>query len=177
LDYLLGAAYGLLKAKKAGFRNRPQAHLKHYEAHVAQYALNIIEDQGKEPQQYWVAGYHFNSGIQRLAAVFDRFSRLLGHRERKKTAQERMRAVGPEQGWDTWYKVYKEVNDFKHKTEGRGRGRKVTFDNAVKGIEQAVQSFKTHKAALESRYGSGTSQHSPQAKRLDGSSRAAHCAP
>ena len=41
LDYLLGAAYGLLKAKKVGFQNRPQAHLQHYEAHVAQYAANI----------------------------------------------------------------------------------------------------------------------------------------
>jgi hypothetical protein len=150
LDYLLGATYGLLKARKASFRNRPQAHLQHYEAHVAEYALNIACD--KKPHHLWLAGYHFNSGIQRLAAVFDRFSLLLGQGG-DKPARERMRAaVGPQPRWNKWFAAYKEINAFKHGVEGRGRGRELTFDDAVKGIEQAVQAFEAHKPALKTRY-------------------------
>lgn len=149
LDYLLGAAYGLSKAHSIGFRDRSDAHLEKYEGHVAHYALSIAE--GGEPQQYWLAGYHFNSGIQRLAAVFDRFSRLLGHDNREPAIDRMKAAAGPQQKWGKWYKVYREINDFKHKAEGRGQGRKVTFDDAVKGIEEAVRAFKAHKAALESR--------------------------
>lgn len=155
LDYLLGAAYGLLEANKAGFQDRPQAHPEEYAAYVVQYADIIAH--GKKPQNIWLAGYHFNSGIQRLAAVFDRFSLLLGQSSYVK-ATPRMTAVrGAEKNWDKWHSVYREVNAFKHRPDGRGRGRTVTFADAVEGIEQAIQAFTAKKAALGQRYSRGKS--------------------
>ena len=73
-----------------------------------------------------------------------------------------MAVGGAEKKWNKWYTVYKEVNVFKHAVDGRGRGRTVTFADAVEGIEQAVQAFTAKKAVIECRYSKRRSSPLPR---------------
>jgi hypothetical protein len=154
LDYILGAIYGLCQAELTGFKNRPTAYVPEYHAHVANYAINLAE--GKCLDSVWTAGFFFNSGIQRLAAAFDRIPKMLGAKPSKKvgsewkptTAKDRMSAVNSAPHGH-WAKVYYEVNKFKHSPKGLAAGRTVTMDDAVTACSEVLDLLVRSKATFK----------------------------
>lgn len=97
LDYLLGALYGLSRAQELGFQDRAAGQIASYAAYLENDAAAVSE--GQLPNRLWLAGFYFNSSIQRLAAAFDRIPKMLG--AKKTNAAERMKEVnsGDYSGW------------------------------------------------------------------------------
>jgi len=157
LDYLLGSLHGLARAHDLGFRDRTGPHFSVYRPHLANYALGIPGN--RSMNQSWVAGFYFNSAIQRLAAAFDRIPQMLGAKNKKMvagrrvstSAKERMTEVNPSV-FDKWEKVYDEVNVFKHDPRGRAAGRTVTMRDALDSFEQMLDLLNTKKRPLATRY-------------------------
>lgn len=146
-DYVVGAQYGLVKAIEIGFVDRPGTWHSTYRPHLPQY-VEYISIQ-KPVNDLWLAGFYFNSGIQRLAACFDRIPKLLG--AKGKTAQKRMKNINSKK-YGEWKKVYDEINAFKHDVSGRAKGRLVSMTEAVKAFEQAVALLKSNEAKLAATY-------------------------
>lgn len=157
LDYALGALFGLARAHELGFRDRTGAHFSVYRPHLANYALKIPKNQSVN--RLWMAGFYFNSAIQRIAAAFDRVPQMLGAKKKKKvgtkrvstSAKERMTEVN-HSAFDKWQKVYDEVNAFKHDPEGRAAGRTVTMTDSIESFEQMLNLLNARKADLAARY-------------------------
>src|SRR5688500_13057426 len=76
LDNLLGALHGLARAVEEGFVDRPGAFESAYRAFLAHYALNVGLDRPR--RELWLAGFYFNSSLHRLAAAYDRITKMLG---------------------------------------------------------------------------------------------------
>jgi flagellar basal body-associated protein FliL len=102
----------------------------------------------------WLAGFYFNSAIQRIAAVYDRVPKLVGDRY-KGTPHERMAAVNADDYAD-WRAVYTEMNSFKHDVEGRAKGRVVTMEIALNAADQAIGLLERKAADIASKYQSKT---------------------
>jgi hypothetical protein len=157
-DYVLGALYGLVQANQIGFKDRSTHYVSVYRPHLANYALTVST--GHSLDSVWTAGFHFNSGIQRLASAFDRLPRMLGAKMktsikgkvRPTTAKERMAEMNPNP-YQRWEKVYDEVNTFKHSPEGRAAGRTVTINDAVVAFGEMMRLISDRKAELAKRYG------------------------
>jgi hypothetical protein len=157
LDYVLGALFGLLQAETTGFKERIGGYVPEYHAHVANYAMNLSE--GRQLNSVWLAGFYFNSGIQRLAAAFDRVPKMLGAankgmvdgKKKPTTARDRMTEVNSGD-WANWEKVYDEVNAFKHSPEGRATGRTVTMEDAVAASAEVLDLLAQTKSELNRRF-------------------------
>jgi hypothetical protein len=158
LDYVLGALCGLSHANRIGFQNRPTKFVTIYRAYLANDALKVAKDEPLNP--LWTAGYNFNSGIQRMAAVFDRIPRLLGARMKKTvrgktvptSAKERMTEVNAKY-YGNWKRIYDEINAFKHSPKGRAEGRTVTLNEAVLAFGEIMELISDNKAKLAKMYG------------------------
>jgi hypothetical protein len=133
IDYLLGALYGLYRAQELGFRDRGGQQFSVYRAHLANDALRIPK--GQTVNQLWLAGFYFNSAIQRLASAFDRIPKMLD--AKKTSAADRMKEVNRDD-YAHWEHVYREVNDFKHKPVGRYAGRGVAMADALAAFDQTL---------------------------------------
>jgi len=147
-DYVVGAQYGLTKALEFGFVDRVGAWHSTYRSHLPQYADNIAAQ--KQVNDLWLAGFYFNSGIQRLAACFDRVPKLLG--ASGKDAGKRMKNVNAG-SYVAWEKVYTEINAFKHATEGKAAGRTVSMEDAVQAFEETLNLLTKNEAKLAKAYG------------------------
>ena len=147
LDYVIGAVYGLERAIHWGFRNRSGTWERAYRPFLTKYVLDIAA--GRDANPLWVAGFYFNSAIQRLAASYDRIPGLLG--AGPGSARERMIAVAGSDGGE-WYSVYKEVNALKHSPMGKAGGRNVTIEMALNAIEAALRLLETNADQLTAKY-------------------------
>jgi hypothetical protein len=157
-DYVLGALYGLVQAYNLGFRDRSTQYVPVYRPHLANYALEVSK--GQPLDSVWTAGFHFNSGIQRLASAFDRLPQMLGAKMKTTklgkmsptSAKERMAEVNPKP-WTHWEGVYDEINAFKHSPEGRAAGRMVMMNDALLAFGEMMQLISDSNAVLAKRYG------------------------
>lgn len=157
LDYVLGALYGLVQAHKLGFRDRSTQYVSVYRPHLANYARQVSG--GSLLDSVWTAGFYFNSGIQRLAAAFDRLPQMLGARMQKQTAGRRRSTTAKERMAEVnrnschhWEIVYDEVNAFKHRPEGRAAGRTVTMNDAVEAFGEMARLVQDNKHVITKRY-------------------------
>ncbi|MFL6437687.1 MAG: hypothetical protein ACJ71Q_08920 [Terriglobales bacterium] len=146
-DYMVGALYGLRKAIDLGFVDRPGGWHSSYRPHLPQYVEAI--QTGKPLNQLWLAGFYFNSAIQRLAACFDRIPKLL--QATGGTARTKMKSAN-KASYKEWDAVYNEINVYKHNTEGRATGREVGTAEAVAAFNQAVALLLTEEAKLKRLY-------------------------
>jgi hypothetical protein len=146
-DYVVGAQYGLMKAIEIGFVDRAGTWHSTYRPHLPQY-VELISGQ-KPVNDLWLAGFYFNSGIQRLAACFDRIPKLLG--ASGANARERMKTVNTG-SYASWDKVYAEINAFKHEVTGKAAGRTVTLTEAVKAFEEVTALLKASEPSLAANY-------------------------
>jgi hypothetical protein len=153
LDYLLGALHGLKQAADVGFRDRPSRYVDEYRPWLAQYALDIAF--GKPLNRLWEGGLYFNSGIQRLAALFDRIPKLLQAPEelngKSTTAKIRMKYVNRTVP-ASWGLVYDEINAFKHSPEGRALGRKVETKHALAAFDELLTLLESKVTELSKLY-------------------------
>ncbi|HEY2359667.1 MAG TPA: hypothetical protein VGK36_01025 [Candidatus Angelobacter sp.] len=157
LDYILGALYALSRAHDLGFRDRKSGHLSSYRPNLAKYALSISKSENINRR--WMAGFYFNSSIQRIAAAFDRLPQMLKAKMEKRvagkrkstSARERMAEVNSA-AFAHWQRVYDEVNAFKHSPEGRADGRTVLMDDALLAFQQMLGLIATSKPTLKSLY-------------------------
>lgn len=133
LDDLLGAVYALIAAREAGFKGK----LGGSEFAVAldrakDAARRVIYDDGN-----WIAGFHFNSAIFRISAVFDRLPKAIAccsvaaaNSYRTKTGR-------------TWKKsnahaIRKQVNILKHAAGGTYQGREAKLKTALSAISELL---------------------------------------
>lgn len=157
LDYVLGALYAFVRAHELGFKDRKTAHSPTYRHNLAKYALRIPK--AESVNRLWTAGFYFNSGIQRLAAAFDRLPQMLGAKKtisvkgkkRLTSAKERMAEVNSVE-CARWENVYYEVNAFKHSPEGRATGRTVSMNDALSAFDEMLSLVASNKAKLKARY-------------------------
>jgi len=153
-DYILGALYGLTKAIELGFVNRAVLWHETYRPHLPQYVERITKDQAVNKR--WLAGFYFNSAIQRIAASYDRVPKLI--RAEGRSARQRMKAANTGQ-FAAWDKVYEEINSYKHDTSGRAAGRTVTLEDAVAAFEELVTLLKLSEHKLHSLYAPAVRNH------------------
>lgn len=161
LDYAIGALHGLAKAIDLKFVDRSGESDRTYRPFLAQYVLSIAEL--KPVHSTWLAGFYFNSAIQRIAACYDRIPKLLGAEEKKGgDAGSRMDKVNGAKREDHkrvehWKNVYEEFNPFKHSPEGKASGRGIGLEDALSAFDELLRLVESKRERLNEAYG-GTKQ-------------------
>ena len=92
---------------------------------------------GKMPQaEFWIAGWHFNSAIVRIAASYDRALGVLKRRQRRQRIPSPPAIQHKHVKID---KIRKEANSSeKHKPDANEPGRDVQFQEALEGFEELL---------------------------------------
>jgi len=145
LDYVIGALYGLMRAIDMGFVDRPAGWHSMYRTNIAKYVGRVLR--GDRINDRWVAGFYFNSAIQRIAACFDRIPKLL--QAKGNGARARMGAANSGT-YTKWGEVYEEINGYKHDPSGRAAGRSVTLEDAITAFGEVMAFLKASEVKLRS---------------------------
>jgi hypothetical protein len=109
LDDLLGAIYALITAEELGYQGKTsQSDLKALRDRSNDVAAGKVRFDGS-----WMGGYHFNSALFRISAIFDRLPKALTCCHVTSEAAYRTKKGIP---WDKKYahKIRKQVNRMKH---------------------------------------------------------------
>lgn len=144
LDFFLGALYGLSLAVLHGFEHRPKGKAPDFEPLLKRTALlakGEVRLDGK-----WMAGFHFNSALLRLAAVYQRTLKVVTKNTDSDKdvgtllSELREKHKGWAGNWTNTHirKVHKEVNDLKHASKGKIDGRDVNLGRALGAIEELL---------------------------------------
>jgi hypothetical protein len=147
LDEFLGALYGLSLAQTQGFVDRPvgiDIEIAVLQDRSDKLARGDVRIDGK-----WMAGFHFNSGLLRLSAVYHRSLKTVTGNVGKKIdipnllAELDKPALFPRWAGSVWsrtniVRVHREVNDFKHTAQGLNAGRDVPYAVAVDAAEELL---------------------------------------
>jgi hypothetical protein len=143
LDDFLGAIYALILAKSQGFTDRPRGispEPDKVQTRAEQVANGHIRLDGK-----WMAGFHFNSAILRLSAVYHRILRVLTNDHRTEAHVGELRNKLAYAAWTghPWsyaniQKVHDDVNVLKHDSGGVGRGRDAEYGHALDAVEELL---------------------------------------
>jgi hypothetical protein len=146
LDEFLGALYALILARIQGFVDRTPGtpiEIPALQRRSAQIASGKVRVDGP-----WMAGFHFNSALLRLAAVYHRGLKILtgavGY------VNPLLKKLDPlYRGWTgkSWSnsnidRLHHEVNDLKHTPQGLFGGRNVAYAVAVEAVDELLQLFE-----------------------------------
>ena len=149
LDEFLGALYALTLARVQGFVDRPAGtpiELLVLQKRSAQLAHGRVRLEGK-----WMAGFHFNSALLRLAAVYHRGLKILtGDIRPRVYVGDLLKTLQPD--YTTWTghtwsnaninRLHDEVNDLKHTPQGLFGGRSVAYAEAVAAVGELLELFE-----------------------------------
>ena len=155
LDDLLGAIYALILAfhNDRTFKYRPQGQKIDPRA-VLKRARSIAQAHRIRTGGKWIAGFHFNSALFRLSAVYHRSLKIVTGqpKSRHRVGDENdpgsllSKAKKTYNGWRThaWgngsiKKVHKEVNGLKHTSAGIYWGRDVKETEAIWAVEELLE--------------------------------------
>jgi hypothetical protein len=153
LDLFLGAIHALIRARKLGFKDRQNRApgVGPIQVLAAQLGAGAFRDDGD-----WLAGFHFNNGLVRLAAVYHRLLKItVGQRN----SRDHRPVLVPlaEARYQQWTNgawahgnadgVYDEVNDIKHEPGGLHAGRDVVFSDAVNAADEILSLIEAWNAA------------------------------
>ncbi len=144
LDDLLGAVYSLILARHHHFVDRTDRaiELEALRKRAEQVQRGDVRIDGK-----WIAGWHFNSALFRVAAVYHRLLKVVSGQP---ATQDFVGTLRPkvEALYKQWTKVdwssnsvqaiHTEVNTLKHTPQGVHSGRTATFEDAVAGIDELL---------------------------------------
>jgi hypothetical protein len=138
LDLFLGALYAFALAKHDGYEHRTgPADPAVVITRARDFDTGWVRLDGK-----WIAGFHFNSAILRIAAVYHRALKIALN---KPTTQEyvpalREPAKSQYPGWtdDNAWVVHQDVNALKHDPAGRWIGRLAKPEHASGAIEEIL---------------------------------------
>jgi hypothetical protein len=145
-DLLAGALYSLQMADRLGFRDRP-GELK------PKYKENLVKRLGRMGRHdlpsdgLWLAGLHFNSGIQRLGACYRRLQDVF-----KRYHRQFRSARGADFSTENLELVREESNKIKHDEYGLLAGRQVAFTVAVGGIDDLLSEVAQREPELRQKY-------------------------
>lgn len=143
LDDFLGAIYALILAKSQDFADRPAGmspERDKVQVRAHQVANGQLRLDGK-----WMAGFHFNSALLRLSAVYHRILRVVTNDHRKGMTVGDLRNKLPYTAWTgrAWsctsiQKIHQEVNTLKHDSSGLGAGRTAQYGHALDAVEELL---------------------------------------
>jgi hypothetical protein len=145
LDVTAGAIFALFRAQRLAYKHR-DGQLSN------QYLQNLIVrlermTEGRLPQKHgWLAGFYFNSAIQRSAAAGEQLAGILTRLDRQ--AKQRGKGLNTPNASPMLDQVRKEVNRFKHDETGLERGRDITPSLAVAALSEIVQTLEKYKETL-----------------------------
>jgi hypothetical protein len=94
----------------------------------------------------WMAGFHFNGALFRIAASYHRGLKVVSKNE--KSGEPRggllpaVMSTFPHWKHQHLGEVYDEVNDLKHRTEGKFNLREVNLEGAKAAIEELLELFE-----------------------------------
>jgi hypothetical protein len=141
IDDLLGAVYSLIHAKSHQFVHRTgQVEIPVVKTRARQIQFGVVRTDGR-----WIAGWHFNSALFRLAAVYHRLLKAVtGEDENVADLLQPAREMFLRQAKRNWenkciHKIYQEVNCLKHSARGLYFSRRATFADAVSSIEELLR--------------------------------------
>jgi hypothetical protein len=146
LDVIAGALFALFRAKRLAY--------KHREGQLSdEYLQNLIMRlermaKGSLPQKHgWLAGFYFNSSIQRTAASGEQLAGILRRLNRR--AKHQRNGLNTPSASPALEQLRKEVNHFKHDETGLERGRNITPELAVMALSEIVHALETYKEPLK----------------------------
>jgi hypothetical protein len=138
VDDLLGALYALAFARQTGFVDRPKKkpiELAAVTRRATQLGKGKIRRDGK-----WMAGYHFNNTLYRIAATYHRsLQKVTGHRDWR-VDNLVSNAKTSYKGWknDKLGVVHSQVNFLKHEPRGAHDGRVAKIGEAESAISEIL---------------------------------------
>jgi hypothetical protein len=141
LDDLLGAVYALLAARQENFKGKMG---KSEFAPILDRAKLIATGKPKNSGN-WMAGFHFNSAMFRISAVFDRLPKSLASCKygeaccQHGAAARYQKAKGKAWQMQQLHDIRKEVNAIKHEAIGVYRGRKANLNAALAAVNQILE--------------------------------------
>ena len=153
LDEFLGALYALKFAQIQGFADRPVGNdieLKVLKDRSAALANGDVRTDGK-----WIAGFHFNSALLRLSAVYHRSLKVVTGNigKGKMDIPPLLTELDDPSRFPKWAghawsranvaRVHREVNKFKHTAEGLNAGRDVPYAVAVEAVNELLVLLET----------------------------------
>ncbi len=144
LDDFLGGVYALIFARNGGYADRLNVPIEPDKVVIRaeQIAMGRVRTNGK-----WMAGFHFNSALFRIAAAYHRGLKVaLGEPKSRECASAlQPRAAALYRTWKSsdWQScrneaVYREVNGLKHTPQGFYESRTVQFSEAVEAVEELL---------------------------------------
>jgi hypothetical protein len=147
LDDFLGAAYALVLAK----HNNPPVKGRAGPIEVSA-VLTRAKQLGSGRLRMagaWLAGFHLNSALFRLAGVYERGLKVVTGNETKRNLHRNDLLPSAESAYRTWKltawqhthldKVYDEVNHLKHETKGIFFQRTVALDDAKSAGQELIE--------------------------------------
>jgi hypothetical protein len=126
LGFLLGAIYSLREATLLSEDGYSDEHLLPEYADILYEVMDSLITDGKPVNSRWLAGYHFNSGLNRISALNNRISKYVIGRLQDFTPDAR-----------------NEVNRLKHDVQGVIKGRNVGMEDAIEAVEKLLNSLST----------------------------------
>ena len=140
LDDLLGALYALIAARQENFQGKiGTSQLSPILNRAKLIAAGKPKDSGN-----WMAGFHFNSAMFRISAVFDRLPKTLAgcaHGEaccEHGAAAKYRKAKGKAWPNQQLHDIRREVNAIKHEAIGVYRGRRANLNAALAAVNQVL---------------------------------------
>ena len=144
LDDFLGAMYALKFAKQGGFEDRVAIPIEIDK--VVKRADELAGDEVR-PDGKWMAGFHFNSALFRMAAAYHRLLKMVvakpNTREFAPTLQPIAGQLYLQWTSQVWQSgkiegVYDEVNYLKHTPKGVYAGRTVGYQDAIQAVKEVL---------------------------------------
>jgi hypothetical protein len=91
----------------------------------------------------WLAGFHFNSALFRIAAAYHRGLKVVSGKGTSKRVLKGDLLKIVEPAFPSWRHeklehIYREVNDLKHQASGLSHTRKVTWAQPKAGVEELI---------------------------------------
>jgi hypothetical protein len=144
LDDLLGALYSLILARHHKFEDRTSQTIETpvLERRASQVQAGEVRIDGK-----WIAGWHFNSALYRVAAVYHRVLKVtIGDPETREyvpALRPRVQQLYRQWRSSDWSSVgadaiCTEVNTLKHTSKGVYFGRTATFEEATIAVAELL---------------------------------------
>ena len=146
LDVTAGAIFALFRAKRLAYKHRDGQLSDEYLHNLIMRLQRMAE--GRLPHKHgWLAGFYFNSAIQRTAAAAEQLAGILKRLDRR--AKQQGRGLNFPNASSALDQVREEVNRFKHDETGLERGRDITPSSAVAALSEIVQTLETYKEPLK----------------------------
>lgn len=145
LDVIAGAIFAAFRATELEYKHRDLELSDKYLQNLTM-RLERMAD-GRLPKKHgWLAGFYFNSAIQRIAAAGEQLAGILKRLERQ--AKRQGKETEASNNLPALDEIREEVNRFKHDETGLERGRRITPSSAVKALSEIVQTLEKYQKPL-----------------------------